>query len=48
MAELALAWTLEQVRRRPAALRKAGVTHSVLAPVGDDPVAALTSLAPVL
>ncbi|MEU8679274.1 LLM class flavin-dependent oxidoreductase [Streptomyces sp. NPDC048560] len=48
VAELALAGTPEQVRARLDALREAGVTHSVLAPVGGDPLAALTSLASVL
>ncbi|MGP3632607.1 LLM class flavin-dependent oxidoreductase [Streptomyces sp. 24-1644] len=48
VAELALAGTPEQVRARLTALREAGVTNSVLVPVGENPLAALTSLAPVL
>lgn len=48
VAELTVAGTPEQARARLTALREAGVTNSVLTPVGEDPLAALTSLAAAL
>ncbi|WP_228992800.1 LLM class flavin-dependent oxidoreductase [Streptomyces sp. DH8] len=48
VARLAVAGTPEEARARLAALGAAGVTDSVLAPVGPDPVGSLESLAAVL
>ncbi|MFJ4963291.1 F420-dependent glucose-6-phosphate dehydrogenase [Streptomyces sp. ADI96-02] len=48
VARLAVAGTPEQARARLDALRAAGVTDAVLAPVGPDPVGALGHLAAVL
>ncbi|GEL47941.1 N5,N10-methylene tetrahydromethanopterin reductase [Cellulomonas hominis] len=45
VADLALAGTPDEVRARIAALGRAGVTSSVFIPAGDDPLAALGSLA---
>ncbi|WP_405927665.1 LLM class flavin-dependent oxidoreductase [Streptomyces griseus] len=48
VARLAVAGTPQEARARLDGLWSAGVTDSVLAPVGPDPVAALGSLATVL
>ncbi|MFJ6615131.1 LLM class flavin-dependent oxidoreductase [Streptomyces sp. NPDC091289] len=48
VARLAVAGTPQEARARLAGLRAAGVTDTVLAPVGPDPVGALESLAGVL
>ncbi|MFG3408024.1 LLM class flavin-dependent oxidoreductase [Streptomyces sp. NPDC048142] len=48
VARLAVAGTPEEARARLGGLRTAGVTDTVLAPVGPDPVKALESLATVL
>lgn len=48
VARLAVAGTPKEARARLDGLWSAGVTDSVLAPVGPDPVAALESLATVL
>jgi 5,10-methylenetetrahydromethanopterin reductase len=48
VARLALAGTVAEVRERVAGLGAAGVTSSVMIPVGDDPVAALHALARAL
>ncbi|WP_307671293.1 LLM class flavin-dependent oxidoreductase [Streptomyces sp. V2I9] len=48
VARLAVAGTPEEARGRLAGLRAAGVTDTVLAPVGPDPVGALESLASVI
>ena len=48
VARLALAGTAAEVRARHESLARAGVTSSVLIPVGPDPFAALDSLAAAL
>ncbi len=48
VARLAVAGTRESARARLRGLREAGVTSSVLIPVGPDPLAALESFAAVL
>jgi 5,10-methylenetetrahydromethanopterin reductase len=48
VARLALAGTPETVRERVRALGEAGVTSSIMIPMGDHPLAAVESLARVL